>query len=84
MQLTLFASMAVLALSLGFIWGFGGILCFGQTAFFGLGGYAYAVAAINFGDSTPAILLAILVPALFARRSATSCSTAGSATSISA
>ncbi|MBO0662522.1 branched-chain amino acid ABC transporter permease [Jiella sp. MQZ9-1] len=66
MQFTLFASMAVLALSLGFIWGFGGILCFGQTAFFGLGAYAYAVAAINFGDSTPAILLAIIVPALFA------------------
>ncbi len=66
MQFTLFASMAVLALSLGFIWGFGGILCFGQTAFFGLGAYAYAVAAINFGDSTPAIFWAVLVPALFA------------------
>jgi branched-chain amino acid transport system permease protein len=66
MQLTLFAAMAVLALSLAFIWGFGGILSFGQTAFFGLGGYAYAVAAINFQDSTPAILLAIVVPSLFA------------------
>ncbi|MBO0902897.1 ABC transporter permease subunit [Jiella sonneratiae] len=66
MQFTLFCSMAVLALSLGFIWGFGGILSFGQTAFFGLGAYAYAVTAINFQDSTPAILLAVLVPALFA------------------
>lgn len=66
MQLTLFAAMAVLALSLAFIWGFGGILSFGQTAFFGLGGYAYAIAAVNFQDSTPAILLAIAVPALFA------------------
>ena len=66
MQLTLFASMGVLALSLGFIWGFGGILCFGQTAFFGLGAYAYAITAINTGDSTGAIGLAILVPALFA------------------
>lgn len=66
MQLTLFAAMAVLALSLAFIWGFGGILSFGQTAFFGLGGYAYAVAAINFQDSTPAILLAIIIPSLFA------------------
>lgn len=66
MQLTLFASMAVLALSLAFIWGFGGILSFGQTAFFGLGAYAYAVAAINFQDSTPALVFAILVPALFA------------------
>lgn len=66
MQITLFASMSVLALSLGFIWGFGGILSFGQTAFFGLGGYFYAVAAINYSDSTPAIALAIIGPALFA------------------
>lgn len=66
MQVTLFAAMGVLSLSLAFIWGFGGILSFGQTAFFGLGAYAYAIAAINFGDSTNAILLAILVPALFA------------------
>lgn len=66
MQVTLFASMAVLSLSLAFIWGFGGILSFGQTAFFGLGGYAYAIAAINFQDSTQGILLAIFIPALFA------------------
>ena len=66
MQLTVFAAMAVLALSLGFIWGYGGILCFGQTSFFGLGAYAYAVAAINYGDSTPAILLAIVIPVIFA------------------
>jgi branched-chain amino acid transport system permease protein len=66
MQITLFAAMAVLSLSLAFIWGYGGILCFGQTAFFGLGGYAYAVAAIDYGDSTPAIGMAILVPSLFA------------------
>ena len=74
----------MLALSLALVWGFGGILCFGQAAFFGLGGYAYAVAAINFGDSTPAVPVALLVPALARRCSATSCSTAGSATSISA
>lgn len=66
MQLTVFAAMAVLALSLGFIWGYGGILSFGQTSFFGLGAYAYAVAAINFGDSTGAIVMAILIPVIFA------------------
>jgi urea transport system permease protein len=65
-QITLFAAMSVLALSLGFIWGYGSILCFGQTAFFGLGAYAYAVAAINFGDSTGAIAIAVLVPSIFA------------------
>jgi branched-chain amino acid transport system permease protein len=59
---TVFVSMGLLALSLGLIWGFGGILCFGQTAFFGIGGYTYAVASINFGDTTWAVPLALLVP----------------------
>ena len=63
---TVFVSMAVLALSLGLVWGFGGILCFGQTAFFGIGGYTYAVAAINFGDTTWAVPLALLLPTLVA------------------
>ena len=63
---TVYVSMAVLALSLGLVWGFAGILCFGQTAFFGLGGYAYAVAAINFGDTTWAVPVALLLPTLLA------------------
>jgi branched-chain amino acid transport system permease protein len=63
---TVFVSMGLLALSLGLIWGFGGILCFGQTAFFGIGGYTYAVAAINFGDTTWAVPLALLLPTLVA------------------
>ena len=63
---TIYASMGILTLSLALVWGYCGIISFGQTAFFGLGGYTYAVAAINFGDSTPAILLALLVPTLFA------------------
>lgn len=66
LQATVFVAMAVLALSLGFIWGFGGILSFGQAAFFGLGGYAYAVAAFNFADSTVPVILSMLVPMLFA------------------
>ena len=65
-NLTTAIAYAVLALSLGLVWGYGGILCFGQTAFFGLGAYAYTVAAINFGDTTGAILVAILVAAAFA------------------
>lgn len=63
---TLLAIYAMLAMSLGFIWGFGGILCFGQAAFYGLGAYTYALAAINFEGAWAAFLLAILVPALFA------------------
>ncbi len=63
---TLFISMAILSLSLAFVWGFGGILCFGQSAFFGLGAYTYAVAVINMGESTMPILLGILLPVLLA------------------
>jgi ABC-type branched-subunit amino acid transport system permease subunit len=66
LQMTVFAAMAIFALSQGFIWGFGGILCFGQSAFLGLGGYAYAVAALNMTDTTGAVALAIIVPMVFA------------------
>jgi len=65
-QATLFVAMAVLALSQGFIWGYGGIMSFGQSAFFGLGAYTYAVATINLGDSTLPVLLTIAIPAAFA------------------
>lgn len=65
-NLTTGLALAVLALSLGLVWGYGGILCFGQTAFFGLGAYAYTIAAINFGGSSGAIVVAILVAAAFA------------------
>jgi ABC-type branched-subunit amino acid transport system permease subunit len=65
-NLTTVIALAILALSLGLIWGYGGILSFGQTAFFGLGAYAYTIAAINFGGSTWAILVAVLVAAAFA------------------
>ena len=66
LELTIYVVMAILALSLGFVWGYAGILCFGQAAFFGLGAYTYAVAVINLGDTTVAALIAILVPAVFA------------------
>ncbi len=65
-NLTIALSLALLALSLGLVWGYGGILCFGQTTFFGLGAYAYTIAAINFGETTGAVILAILVAAAFA------------------
>lgn len=64
--LTLLVVYAMLALSLAFVWGISGILCFGQGAFYGLGAYAYAVGAINFGESTGAALLAIGLSAAFA------------------
>lgn len=66
LEVSIYVVYAILALSLGFIWGYGGILCFGQAAFFGLGAYTYAVAAINVGESTGPFLLAILLPLIFA------------------
>ncbi|MBG6078147.1 branched-chain amino acid ABC transporter permease [Polaromonas sp. CG_9.11] len=42
---------AFIAIGLAIMWGHGGILSFGQTAFFGLAGYAYGVLTINLGDS---------------------------------
>ena len=65
-DLTLFLVMSILALSLALVWGFGGILCLGQSVFFGLGAYTYAVAVINMGESTIPVLLGILLPVLLA------------------
>lgn len=64
LELAVYLVMAILSLSLALIWGYGGILCFGQSAFFGLGSYAYALAALNMTDSTVPMLLGIAVPAL--------------------
>ena len=61
-ELTIFIVMSILALSLALVWGFGGILCFGQSTFFGIGAYTYAVAVVNIGESTIPIILAILIP----------------------
>ncbi len=66
LDLTVYMIMAILALSLALIWGYGGILCFGQSAFFGLGAYTYAITMFNMGESTVPFLLAILLPAAFA------------------
>ena len=66
LQPSSFAAMGLATLGLALAWGYVGIFSFGHAAFFGLGTYAYAVAAINFGDSTLADLLAVLLPAAFA------------------
>lgn len=63
---TAYLIMAVLALSLAFVWGKGGIMCLGQAAFFGLGAYAWAVAATNLGPGMAALAVAVAVPAAFA------------------
>jgi len=58
--------LALLAISMSFLWGYVGILSFGQTAFFGLGGYTYAVTALNLGETAGPFLAGIVVPMLFA------------------
>lgn len=64
--LTVLVIWSLLALSLGLMWGYAGILSFGHAAYFGLGAYTYAIASINFGGSTGAIVLALMIPALLA------------------
>jgi ABC-type branched-subunit amino acid transport system permease subunit len=66
LDLSIILILALLALSMSFLWGYVGIVSFGQTAFFGLGGYAYAVLALNFDATTWPALAAILVAMLFA------------------
>lgn len=46
----------LLALSLTFVWGVGGIFSFGQTVFFGLAGYSYGVVSQNLGSMTGTVI----------------------------
>ncbi|KWV56617.1 ABC transporter permease [Bradyrhizobium macuxiense] len=53
-----------MALGLCLMWGYGGMLSFGQTFFFGIAGYGYGVLAINMGGGTTtiaAIILSVLI-----------------------
>ncbi|MCK0197165.1 ABC transporter permease [Ancylobacter sp. 6x-1] len=65
-----FFTWVFMALGLSLIWGYGGALSFGQTAFFGIAGYSYGVLTINFGAAygftLVALVLAVLFAALFA------------------
>lgn len=64
--LTKFFAFAVLAISVDLIWGYGGLLPFGQAAIFGVGAYAGAIALREWGavgGAWAGLLLAILVPA---------------------
>ncbi|KDE58442.1 urea ABC transporter permease [Halostagnicola sp. A56] len=66
---SVFLAYALLAMSLAFIWGYCGILSFGQVAFFGIGGYAFGIVAINvstMGGLTLGLVTALVVSTLFA------------------
>jgi branched-chain amino acid transport system permease protein len=65
-----FLNWTFMALGLSVIWGYGGSLSFGQTAFFGIAGYSYGILTINFGTAygfgLASVLLAVAIAALFA------------------
>ncbi len=58
------------ALSFMWAWGHGGIFSFGQVAFFGLGGYSYAMFSINVlpytNESITGVLVGLVVAAVVA------------------
>lgn len=65
-----FLTNVFLALGLCLIWGFAGILSLGQSAFLGLGGYAYGIVGINLieahGNTWLALLAGLGFPVLIA------------------
>jgi len=68
--LTRAMTFAILAITVDLLWGFTGILTFGQSAFFGIGAYAAALTLTHLGGSPAliglAFLLAIVVPMIVA------------------
>jgi branched-chain amino acid transport system permease protein len=55
-----FFNWVFMALGLSLIWGYGGTLSFGQTAFFGVAGYSYGVISTNLGDAYGLTLVALI------------------------
>ena len=51
-NISYFMCWSFISLGLAVIWGMGGVLSFGQTAFFGLAGYSFSVISINFLGTT--------------------------------
>ena len=59
-----------MAMGLSLLWGYTGILSFGQTAFFGIAGYTYGVITLNYGAdyglTFGALLMAVALAAVVA------------------
>lgn len=60
LNLNSFLLMVFLAVGLALLWGFGGVLSLGQSAFLGIGGYAYGIVAINVAGSAWASLIGLV------------------------
>ncbi len=70
-QLAQYMTYGIFAMSLAFIWGQGGILCFGQAMFFGIGAYFMALITLGrlplLGDSQwLGLIVAVAAPGLAA------------------
>lgn len=68
-QVAQYMTYGIFAMSLSFVWGQAGILCFGQAIFFGIGAYLMALTTLDklpmvAGSQGAGLLLAITVPAL--------------------
>ena len=65
----LFLLYAILALSLSVVWGYTGVLSFGQVVFFGFAGYTFGLVSLNLGSTlgiTVAIPVAVAIGTLVA------------------
>jgi branched-chain amino acid transport system permease protein len=68
-RLTQWLIAGLLALSLGLVWGIGRMFSFGQTLFFGIGAYTYAVVTRNASqgaDTVPAVIAGVALGTLVA------------------
>lgn len=61
-SLNVYVILSILALSMALVWGVAGIFSFGQSVFFGLGAYAYAVLALSGQGSGVALAASVAVP----------------------
>lgn len=61
-NLNAYVILSILALSMALVWGLGGIFSFGQSVFFGLGAYSYALITLNGLGSDWALPAAVLLP----------------------
>jgi len=68
-NISYFMCWSFISLGLAVIWGMGGVLSFGQTAFFGLAGYSFGVISINFigvpGVGIWSVFLALFITGIF-------------------
>jgi len=54
LQTSRYFALAFLAISLSFIWGYSGVLSFGQVVFFGVSAYTFGIIGINFASTAGA------------------------------